>query len=51
MMKRARCPANAPQITRLAQNLDPRLGFPRDILTVGEFRTALRHRLGIEERG
>lgn len=47
----ARALVTAPQITRLAQNLDERLGFPRDILTVGEFRTALRHRLGIEERG
>ncbi|MBA3638219.1 MAG: ABC transporter ATP-binding protein [Acidobacteria bacterium] len=47
----ARALVTAPQITRLAQNLDERLGFPRDILTVGEFRTALRHRMGIEERG
>jgi len=47
----ARALVTAPQITRLAQNLDERLGFPRDILTVGEFRTALRHRMGIEDRG
>ncbi len=41
----------APQIVRLAQNLDERLGFPRDILTVGEFRAALRQQLGMEETG
>ena len=47
----ARALVTAPQITRLAQNLDERLGFPRDILTVGEFRAALRQRLGMEEAG
>ncbi|MBA2305680.1 MAG: ABC transporter ATP-binding protein [Acidobacteria bacterium] len=47
----ARALVTAPQITRLAQSLDERLGFPREILTVGEFRTALRRHLGIEERG
>lgn len=47
----ARAMVTAPQITRLAQKLDARFGFPRDILTVGEFRTALRHHLGLEERG
>jgi energy-coupling factor transport system ATP-binding protein len=36
----------APQITRVAQSLNGRLGFPRDILTVREFQAVLRRRLG-----
>ena len=47
----ARALITAPQITRLAQNLDARLGFPRDILTVSEFLAALRQRLGMKETG
>ncbi len=35
----------APQITRLAQSLNGRFGFPRDILTVKEFHDALTKRL------
>lgn len=44
----ARACITAPQITRLAQKLDERLGFPRDILTVEEFRAALRQRLALK---
>lgn len=44
----ARACIKAPQITRLAQNLDARLGFPRDILTVDDFRAALRQQLGVK---
>jgi energy-coupling factor transport system ATP-binding protein len=47
----ARACIAAPQITRLAQSLDERLGLPRDILTVGEFRAALRQRLDMKETG
>jgi energy-coupling factor transport system ATP-binding protein len=32
----------APQITRLAQDLNGRYGFPRDILTIREFQAALK---------
>ena len=35
----------APQITRVAQALNGRLGFPGDVLTVKEFQEALRARL------
>jgi energy-coupling factor transport system ATP-binding protein len=35
----------APQVTRVAQSLDPRLGFPTDVLTVAEFQAAVRQRL------
>jgi energy-coupling factor transport system ATP-binding protein len=37
----------APQITRVAQRLDPRLGFPRDILTVEEMRAEIEKRLKV----
>lgn len=39
-----------PQITRIAQRLDPRYGFPRDVLTLQEFRTALAGRLAYAGR-
>jgi energy-coupling factor transport system ATP-binding protein len=35
----------APQITRLAQNLNGRFGLPRDVLTVKEFYKAVKERL------
>ena len=38
----------APQSTRIAQLIDPRLGFPRDVLTVDEFRAALTRRLAVK---
>jgi hypothetical protein len=40
-----------PQITRLAQNLNGRFGFPRDVLTVKEFYTALKQRLEVPQGG
>jgi energy-coupling factor transporter ATP-binding protein EcfA2 len=33
----------APQVTRVAQSLNPRLGFPTDVLTVAEFHAALKN--------
>lgn len=41
----------APQITRVAQSLDPRLGFPTDVLTVAEFQAALKKRLNHSHGG
>ncbi len=41
----------APQITRVAQSLDPRLGFPTDVLTVSEFQAALQQRLAQRQGG
>jgi energy-coupling factor transport system ATP-binding protein len=41
----------APQITRLAQSLNGNFGFPRDVLTVKEFYTELRQRLGVRQGG
>jgi len=41
----------APQVTRLAQSLDPRLGFPTDVLTVAEFQAALKERLAMRQGG
>jgi energy-coupling factor transporter ATP-binding protein EcfA2 len=41
----------APQITRVAQSLDPRFGFPSDVLTVSEFHTALKLRLAQRQGG
>ena len=38
-----------PQITRLAQNLNGRFGFPRDVLTVKEFYAALKQRLEVRQ--
>lgn len=41
----------APQMTRVAQSLDPRLGFPTDVLTVAEFQAALKERLAQRQGG
>lgn len=41
----------APQITRLAQSLNRDFGFPRDVLTVKEFYTELKQRLGVRQGG
>ena len=41
----------APQITRVAQSLDPRFGFPTDVLTVSEFHAALKQRLAQRQGG
>jgi energy-coupling factor transport system ATP-binding protein len=41
----------APQITRLAQSLNGNFGFPHDVLTVKEFYTELKQRLGIRQGG
>jgi len=40
-----------PQITRLAQNLNGRFGFPRDVLTVKEFYAELKQRLEVRQGG
>jgi energy-coupling factor transport system ATP-binding protein len=37
----------APQVTRVAQRLDPRLGFPRDVLTVREMQAEIEKRMGV----
>ena len=47
----ARASIQAPQITRIAQALPPDLGFPRDVLTVAEFRAALAARLNTSREG
>jgi energy-coupling factor transport system ATP-binding protein len=39
------------QITRLAQSLDGRYGFPQDIITVKEFKSALERRLNNSSGG
>jgi energy-coupling factor transporter ATP-binding protein EcfA2 len=41
----ARAFLKAPQVTRVAQSLNGRCGFPRDILTIREFQAALKERL------
>lgn len=41
----------APQVTRVAQSLDPQLGFPTDVLTVAEFRAAINDRLALRQGG
>jgi energy-coupling factor transport system ATP-binding protein len=41
----------APQITRLAQNLNGRFGLPRDVLTVREFYEAVKERLNQRSGG
>lgn len=41
----------APQITRLAQRLNGRLGMPADVLTVNEFVEALQQRLAAQAGG
>ncbi len=41
----------APQITRLAQNLNGRFGLPRDVLTVKEFYEAVKERLNQRSGG
>ena len=41
----------APQVTRVAQRLNGRFGFPRDVLTVKEFQAALKERLGARQEG
>lgn len=40
-----------PQITQLAQNLDARFGFPRDVITVKEFKSALQQHLNHRSGG
>jgi energy-coupling factor transport system ATP-binding protein len=35
----------SPQVTRVAQSLNGRCGFPRDVLTIREFQAALKQRL------
>ena len=40
-----------PQITRLAQSLNGRYSFPKDVLTVKEFYTALKQQLKTEPGG
>jgi energy-coupling factor transporter ATP-binding protein EcfA2 len=39
----------APQVTRVAQSLNGRFGFPRDVLTVKEFYAELKKRLKTRE--
>lgn len=41
---------SVPQITRIAQRLEPRYRFPRDVLTVDEFRIALAATIAAGER-
>jgi energy-coupling factor transporter ATP-binding protein EcfA2 len=36
----------SPQVTRVAQSLNGRCGFPSDVLTIREFQAALKQRLG-----
>ncbi len=41
----------APQVTRVAQNLNGHYGFPRDVLTVKEFQDALLQMLKVRQGG
>jgi energy-coupling factor transport system ATP-binding protein len=43
----ARAFLKAPQVTRVAQRLDPRLGFPGDVLTIREMQAEIEKRLGV----
>jgi energy-coupling factor transporter ATP-binding protein EcfA2 len=41
----------APQVTRVAQSLNGRVGFPRDVLTVKEFYAELKKRVNSRQGG
>lgn len=41
----------APQVTRIAQQLHERFGFPKDILTLPEFQKTLKEMLNKQSRG